>query len=139
MADRVRVRNATKYDIGLTTMTGFGYNIKPGLFIMMNREDVEYNMALAPKLFEAPARLVVEDAELSQVVGIEDPKEATPTDADLIKVLKGNANRLKEYIDTNKENEHILERLAVLAKEADLPASKIKVLQDALPQRDFIN
>lgn len=139
MADRVRVRNATKYDIGLTTMNGFGYNIKPGLFIMMNREDVEYNMALAPRLFEAPARLVIEDVELSQIVGIENPKEATPSDADLAKVLKGSASKLKDYVVANKQNEHILERLAGLAKEADLPASKIKVMQEALPQRDFIN
>ena len=139
MADRVRVRNATKYDIGLVTMTGFGYNIKPGLFIMMNRDDVEYNMALAPRLFEAPARLVVEDVELAQVVGIEDPKAATPSDEDLTKILKGSAAKLKDYIEKNKENEHILERLAGLAKKADLPASKIKVMQEALPQRDFIN
>jgi hypothetical protein len=139
MADRVRVRNTTNYDIGLVTMNGFGYNIKPGMFIMMNREDVEYCMALAPRLFVAPARLVVEDVELSQVVGIEDPKVATFTDADLEKVLKGNANKLKAFLEENQEQEHIIERIARMAKKADLPASKIKVLQDFLPQRDFID
>lgn len=138
MADRVRVRNTTKYDIGLVTMNGFGYNIKPGLFMMMNRDDVEYNMALAPTLFEAPARLVVEDVELSQIVGIEDPKTATPTDAELNKILKGSAAKLKDYLEENKRNEHILERIAALAKQADLPASKIRVMQEALPQRDFV-
>lgn len=138
MADRVRVRNTTKYDIGLVTMNGFGYNIKPGLFMMMNRDDVEYNMALAPMLFEAPARLVVEDVELSQIVGIEDPKTATPTDAELNKILKGSAAKLKDYLEENKRNEHILERIAALAKQADLPASKIRVMQEALPQRDFV-
>lgn len=138
MADRVRVRNTTKYDIGLTTMNGFGYNIKSGLFMMMNRDDVEYNMALAPMLFEAPARLVVEDVELSQIVGIEDPKTATPTDAELNKILKGSAAKLKDYLEENKRNEHILERIAALAKQADLPASKIRVMQEALPQRDFV-
>lgn len=138
MADRVRVRNTTKYDIGLVTMNGFGYNIKAGLFMMMNRDDVEYNMALAPTLFEAPARLVVEDVELSQIVGIEDPKTATPTDAELNKVLKGSAAKLKDYLEENKRNEHILERIAALAKQADLPASKIRVMQEALPQRDFV-
>lgn len=138
MADRVRVRNTTKYDIGLVTMNGFGYNIKAGLFMMMNRDDVEYNMALAPTLFEAPARLVVEDVELSQIVGIEDPKTATPTDAELNKILKGSAAKLKDYLEENKRNEHILERIAALAKQADLPASKIRVMQEALPQRDFV-
>ena len=138
MSDRVRVRNATKYDIGLTTMNGFGYNIKAGFFIMMNREDVEYNMALAPRLFEAPARLVVEDAELSQMVGIEDVETATYTDADLEKLLRGKPQELKAFMEKNLNNEHILERIAGLAKKLDLPASKIRVMQEALPQRDFV-
>lgn len=139
MADRVRVRNTTNYDIGLVTMTGFGYNIKPGMFIAMNREDVEYCMALAPRLFAPPARLVVEDEELEQIVGITDVKAATFSDADLEKVLKGNANKLKAFLEENKEEEHIIERIARLAKKADLPASKIKVFQEFLPQRDFID
>lgn len=138
MAERVRVRNTTKYDIGLTTQNGVGYNIKPGLFVTMNRDDVEYNMGLAPKLFEKPAMLVVEDEELSQIVGIDDVAHATYTDAELDKVLKGTANKLKAFIDENRQNMHIIERLAGIAEKMDLPASKIRVLKEVLPHRDFV-
>ena len=138
MTERVRVRNTTTYDIGLMTMNGFGYNIKPGLFIMMNRDDVEYNMALAPSLFTPPARLVVEDEELNHLAGIEEAKTATYTDAELEKVLKGAAPKLKSFLDENKLNEHIIERVARMAEKMDLPASKIKVLQEVLPQRNFV-
>ena len=138
MNERVRVRNTTKYDIGLVTMNGLGYNIKPGLFVMMNRDDVEYNMALAPSLFREPAQLVVEDEELSQAAGIEDFKKAAYTEADLEKVLKGSANKLKTFLEENQENRHVLEGIAQLAMKADLPASKIRVLQEAMPNRDFM-
>lgn len=138
MADRVRVRNTTKYDIGLVTQTGLGYNIKAGLFITMSRDDVEYNMALAPKLFVKPAQLVVEDDELSQSVGIDSFKEAAISDAEIEKVLKGTAAKMKAFVQENKENHHILEALAGKAEKMDLPASKIRVLQEVLPFRDFL-
>lgn len=139
MAERVRVRNTTNYDIGLMTMNGFGYNIKPGSFIAMNRDDVEYCMSIAPRLFTPPSRLVVEDEELSQIVGINNYKEATYSDADLQKVLKGTAAKLKEFLEKNREEEHIVERICRMAKTSDLAASKIKVLQEFLPQRDFMD
>ena len=139
MSDRVKVRNVTTYDIGLATMNGFGYNIKPGLFVLMSRDDVEYNMALAPSMFEPPARLVVEDEELSMQVGITDTQHATYTDAELEKVLKGSAQKLKAFLEENREHDHIMERIIQMAQKADLPGSKLKIFQDMFPQREFID
>lgn len=138
MADRVRVRNMTPYDIGVMTQNGLGYNIKAKLFVMLNREDVEYIMAIAPKLFAQPAQLVVEDEELTQAVGIETVKEAAYTDADIDKVLKGSVAKLKTFVEDNKKNLHILEMLCQASSDMDLPVSKVKVLQEAMPQRDFM-
>lgn len=138
MADRVRVRNMTPYDIGVMTQNGLGYNIKAKLFVMLNREDVEYIMAIAPKLFAQPAQLVVEDEELTQAVGIESVKEAAYTDADIDKVLKGSVAKLKTFVEDNKKNLHVLEMLCQASSDMDLPVSKVKVLQEAMPQRDFM-
>lgn len=139
MTEKVRVRNTAPYDIGVMGLNGIGYNIKSGLFILMNREDVEYNMALAPKLFEKPAMLVVEDEELSMNMGIDDVKTATYTDADLEKAIKSSASKFREFLQENSENKHILERVAKIVKKMDLPASKIRALQEVLPHRDFVN
>lgn len=138
MTERVRVRNATKFDIGLVSQTGLGYNIKAGLFITMNRDDVEYNMALAPKLFEKPAMLIVEDEDLSQSVGIEDYNKATYSEADIEKILKGTTAKLKAFVDENKEHHHIIEMLATASEKMDLPTSKVKILKEVLPFRDFV-
>lgn len=138
MADRVRVRNTTPYDIGVVTQNGLGYNIKAKLFMMLNREDVEYIMAIAPKLFAHPAQLVVEDEELTQAAGIETVKEAAYDDAAIEKVLKGSVAKMKAFVEENKRNLHVLEMLCQAASTMDLPVSKIKVLQEAMPHRDFM-
>lgn len=139
MADRVRVRNTTPYDIGVMTQNGLGYNIKAKLFLMLNREDVEYIMAIAPKLFSHPAQLVVEDEELTQAAGIETVKEAAYDDATIEKILKGSASKLKTFVEENKKNLHVLEMLCLASAEMDLPVSKVKVLQEVMPQRDFMD
>lgn len=138
MADRVRVRNTTKFDIGVVTINGIEYNIKAGLFILMNRDDVEYNMALAPKLFREPSMLVVEDDELSLNMGIEDYNKAAMTDDEVVKALKGTVPKLKAFLAEHKGEKHVMQTVWDLAKDMDLPASKIKALGEAFPDREFI-
>lgn len=136
MTDKVRVRNVSTYDIGLRAINGIEYNIKAGLFIPMNRDDVEYNMALAPKLFEAPPQLVVQDEELNNIMGVDVASEiCDKTVAE--KYLKGAANKLRAWLtENNKPN--VLEVVFKTAEGMDLPASKIKVLQEFMPNRDFM-
>lgn len=136
-SSRVRVVNNTKFNIGLVGLNGMGYNIRPGVFALMNREDVEYNMAIAPSLFQKPAMLTVEDEELSMDVGIEDVKSATFTDEDIAKVLKGTPAKIKAFIEENREAPHVIEAVLENAKKMDLPVSKMKVLKDAFPVRDL--
>lgn len=136
MTDKVRVRNVSTYDIGIRAINGIEHNIKAGLFIPMNRDDVEYNMALAPKLFEAPPQLIVEDEELNNIMGVDVASEICDK-AVAEKYLKGAANKLKAWLtENNKPN--VLEVVFKTAKEMDLPASKIKILQEFMPNRDFM-
>lgn len=138
MTDRVKVKNMTPYNIGLKAQNGIEYNIKPGLFITMSKEDVEYNMAIAPKLFRKPARLVVEDVALNEMMGITKEDTEVCSKEVAIKYLKGSAAKLKTFLSENNEP-HVLETVAITAKEMDLPASKITILQEFMPQRDFLN
>lgn len=137
MTERVRVRNVTTYNVGLKGQNGIEYNIKAGTFQTMNREDVEYNMAIAPKLFAAPARLVVEDESLNEMMGI-DPTANEVIDAAVAeKYLKGSAAKLRTWLEENKEP-HVLEIVWETAQKMDLPTSKVKVLQDFVPSRNMI-
>ena len=138
MTDRVRVKNVTPYGIGLRTQTGIEYNIKPGLFLTMSKDDVEYNMAIAPKLFRKPAQLVVEDIVLNEMMGIAKEDTEVCSKEMAVKYLKGSAAKLRAFLNENNYP-HVLETVAIAAKDMDLPSSKIQVLQDFMPQRDFLN
>lgn len=138
MTERVRIKNVTPYDIGLRAQNGIEYNIKPGLFITMSKDDAEYNMAIAPKLFRKPAQLVVEDVVLNEMMGITKEDTEVCSKEVAMKYLKGSAAKLKTFLSENNEP-HVIETVAITAKEMDLPASKITILQEFMPQRDFLN
>lgn len=137
MTERVRVRNVTTFNVGLKAQNGIEYNIKAGTFQTMNREDVEYNMAIAPKLFSSPARLVVEDEMLNELMGIDPAANEVIDVAVAEKYLKGNAAKLRAWLEENKEP-HVLEIVWETAQKMDLPASKVKVLQDFVPSRNML-
>lgn len=136
MIERVRVRNVAPYNVGLKAQNGIEYNIKAGTFQTMNREDVEYNMTIAPALFAAPARLIVEDEELNEIMGI-DPAESEIVDAAVAeKYLKGSAAKLRAWLEENREP-HVLEIVCEAAQKMDLPTSKVRILQEFVPGRNL--
>lgn len=136
MNERVRVKNITSYAIGLKSQSGVEYSIRPRTFAMMHRDDVEYNMAIAPSLFSSPAQLVVEDQDLNDIMGIV-PVEETSCDVETIeKMLKSSAAKIESWIEEHNYP-HVLEAVFKIAKDMDLPASKIKVLQKYMPNRDL--
>jgi hypothetical protein len=137
MVDRIRVRNVTTYDIGLKAQNGIEYNIKPGLFQTMARDDVEYNMAMAPKLFANPAQLVVEDEQLNEMMGIDLTDREICNKETAEKYLKGSAAKLRTWLEENNYP-HVLEIVYQTATGMDLAASKIKVLQEFMPTRNLM-
>lgn len=136
MAEKVKVRNVTTYDIGLKAINGIEYNIKAGLFTRMDKDDVEYNMAAAPSLFAAPPQLVVEDEELNEAFGVDASAEICDKET-AEKYLKGGAAKLKNWLSENNQP-NVLEVVYNTAKTMDLPASKIKILQEFMPRRSFM-
>ena len=135
--DRVRVRNTTLYCIGLKSQAGMEYAIKPNAFMTIPREEVEYNMAIAPKLFAAPCQLVVEDEELNQVANVDPTVEGAVVTPEICeKYLKGTPAKLKAWLAENSQP-HVLEQVYQMAKKMDLPVSKMKILKEAMPKRNF--
>lgn len=133
---RVKVRNVTKYNIGLRGQNGMGYNIEAGSFRMIPSEDVEYNMVSAPSLFGNPASLVVESEELNASVGI-DPSEIEIVDAATAeKYLKGSTAKLRAWLTENNVA-HVRQAVLDAAKNVDLPMSKIRVLEEFFPANNF--
>lgn len=132
-SDRVRVVNQTRYDIGLRLANGIERNIAAGTFAVMARDDVEYVMGIAPKLFAAPCQLLVQDEELLQDFGVAEKVEEVKIDREEIgRKLAGNAKAMKAWLDTVNEP-FVLDIVREIASKMDLPASKVKILNEKFP------
>lgn len=139
--DRVRITNTSQHDVGLVNQNGVEYNIRPGTFIALTKDDVEYMVAIAPKLFasaERAAELRIDNEELAKDMNIAAPGDPTPADESVIrKALGGNLTQLRKYV-SNIEDPYLIEAIYQTALKMDLPQSKMNILREVFPQK-FIN
>ena len=134
MAERVRITNMAKHDIGLINQTGIEYNIKAGMFITLGKDDAEYMVALARRMFEN-GKLELGDKQLAADLGLTKQDQLNPNSEEAVrKALSGTAKALKKYVDSIEENS-LIEVIYEVAHQMDLPASKMAVLKDAFPQK----
>lgn len=132
MSDKVRVVNQTRYDIGIKLMNGGERNIHGGSFVILSRDDVEYVMGLAPKLFAAPCQLLVQDDELLQDFGVAEKVDEVKIDREEIgRKLTGSLKSMKAWLET-VDAPFVLDIIRQVADGMDLPASKQKVLDAKL-------
>ena len=132
MSDKVRVVNQTRYDIGIKLMNGGERNIHGGSFVILSRDDVEYVMGLAPKLFAAPCQLLVQDDELLQDFGVAEKVDEVKIDREEIgRKLAGSLKSMKTWLET-VDAPFVLDIIRQVADGMDLPASKQKVLDAKL-------
>lgn len=138
MAERIRIINTSRADCGLRTQNGIEYNIKAGAFITLPKEDAEYVVAIAPKLFATNDRagvLRLDNEDLAKDLNLVAPGDPTPADAMVIqKALNGTVNAVKKYVADITDPYHI-EAVVQTAKSMDLPTSKMKVLKEAFPDK----
>lgn len=140
MADKIRVINPQKFDVGVITQDKpIGLNIKAGGFVMLTQDDIDYIMSIS-SLFQRGFLRIEETkaAEIFESVGIDiknDPNFID--DEDIRKKLGGTAKSIEKWLSTVNE-EHILDRVFDVAQDMNLSMSKIKVLQAKMPNRNFL-
>lgn len=140
MADKIRVINPQKFDVGVVTQDKpIGLNIKAGGFVMLTQDDIDYIMSIS-SLFQRGFLRIEETkaAEIFESVGIDiknDPNFID--DEDIRKKLGGTAKSIEKWLSTVNE-EHILDRVFDVAQDMNLNMSKIKVLQAKMPNRNFL-
>ena len=140
MENNIRLYNRTKFNIGIVTPgKPYGQNIVPNGFVMVSQDDIDYLSATSSVL--QCGSLQVDDshkAELAQNLGIEMEDNANfMSDEDIRKKLSGNANQLKKWLNGDIEP-YVLDKIAEIATTMNLSANKIQVLQDKLPNYEFI-
>jgi len=142
MAEKMRLNNPKDYAVGIKTPDKeYGINILPHSFTMVTQDEVDYLMATCTLLQDGVLQLQGEkQKELAAVMGIDMENNANfMSDEDIKKKLSGNANQLKKWLDSEKINPDVMAQIAKIAKGMNLSMNKIQVLQEKLPNYDFMS
>ena len=140
---KFRVYNRCKYDIGVTLMSGQQPNIKAGSFILLSVNDILFIEGNAQrKPFSARMLVAVDDnnkdIDLEHLGGYPD-EYAVPhlNDDEIREKLNKSVKVIDAWLKTIEEPEE-LHAIFEVAKEMDLPASKLRVIQAKMPTKDVL-
>ena len=112
--------------------------IKHHSFANLAADEVEYQISVAPALFEGEKQLRLSERNLSVELGlIEDDAQPVFDEAYIREKLNQRPNMVAKWLDGIQEP-YLLDMVYDIAVTMDLPASKLKLLKDRLPAREFI-
>lgn len=129
---KVKVYNRSGSDFGIVTATGLGKNIKPDTFELLTEEDIQY-IASTSSAFTRGYLFVDEDkAEVLENAGVDPAQNKYYTDEELKKILKGGKRQdFDEFVSQfGIEDIQMRNRIAKMAKEADIPNSRAQFIED---------
>ncbi len=142
---KFRTYNRCNYDIGIRLENNREVNIKPGSFALLTAADIEYVDSICQdKKFIATRMLVPVDVngnelDLANMCGIVmNEAEEVLTEDVITAALKKSAKQVQAWIDgiDDPAELHAIYKVAVTM---DLPASKLKILNAKMPNKDWLD
>lgn len=136
--EKIKVYNPRKFAIGLRLANGTERTVLPGSFTLLSKEDIEHLASFAPALFQDEKLLRVEDRSLTAELGfIDSPDKPVLDEEEIRKRLGQRPTQIKAWLDGIDEA-FLLDAICDVAAQMDLPASKLQLLQERMPEREFL-
>lgn len=141
---RLRVYNRAKYSVGVKTLNGIQYNITPGSFQILTVNDILYiESAFKSKFFTRKILVPVDesgkDIDMAELGygNMADIQEVHYNDNQIADMLKQSVKKIEAWIETINDAAE-LHAIFEVAKDMDLPASKLKVLNSHIKNKDWL-
>lgn len=129
MSQSFKVTNDNIFAIGIRfeNEANREITVRPKSFVMMQENDILYVDSVSKLIREG--KLVVESDELMQKMGYTEKSPNAITQEEIEKLFKLPANKLKTELE-KIDSKHAIDKVAHVAKTADLPQSKLKVVKE---------
>ncbi|MGD6876779.1 hypothetical protein [Bacillus infantis] len=126
---KYKVINNNRFNVGIRFQNEANREIliKAKSFTLMSEDDILY-VDTVSKLFSG-GTLHIDDQDLNEKMGYIEKNPNTISEEDIEKILKLNAKKMKEELE-KLDSKHAIEKVVAVAKEADLPTSKLKVIKE---------
>ena len=139
--ERFKVYNRTRCDIGVKLLNGVEYNIVPGSFRILTANDILYlETAFRGNFFTKKLLVPVgedgKDIDMS-AFGLGALPHAHRDDSEIADMLKQSAKKIEAWLDEIDDKEE-LHAIYEVAKDMDLPASKLKILNAHIKNKDWL-
>ena len=141
---KLRVLNKTKFDIGVTLLSGQQIIIRHNSFQLMTPDDIMYVESLCTKKKPFSQRMLVpvdsdgKELTLDQIGLYPDDSHPVYMDDDEIKAaLKQTNKKIEAWLEAIEDPAQLY-AIAEVAKSMDLPASKLTIIAKKVPTQDFL-
>lgn len=125
---KYRIDNKNKYDFGIVFPDGIrSQNVKAGSFALLTEDEIYYLHSIS-RAFTGK-HLTVKEPHILENLGLVDESSKSLTDEEILNILKGNPMSMKKRLsEITEENQKY--RVYVLAKDLDLPKSKLQFIEE---------
>jgi hypothetical protein len=126
---KYKVFNNNRFNVGIRFENEANREIliKPNSFVLMSEDDILY-VDTVSKLF-SKGILYVEDEDLMVKMGYMEKNPNTISEDEIRKILKMPNNKMKEAL-SKLDAKHAIDKVIAVAKESDLPQSKLKIIKE---------
>ena len=126
---KYKVFNNNRFNVGIRFENEANREIliKPNSFVLMSEDDILY-VDTVSKLF-SKGILYVEDEDLMVKMGYMEKNPNTISEDEIRKILKMPNNKMKEAL-SKLDAKHAIDKVITVAKESDLPQSKLKIIKE---------
>jgi hypothetical protein len=123
-----KVVNNNRFNVGLKLMDGIReVLIRPNSFVYLDEEEIHYLNSVS-RLFRNGV-LYCEDEEMMQDMGYTEKNPNVINEDEIKEMFKLSANKLKTELEKITA-QHAIDKIIAVAKESDLPTSKLKVIKE---------
>jgi len=144
MEESYRVYNRCKHDIGVVQMNGLQSNIKAGSFKMMSAMDIQYIESICndTKFFASKMLVAVDkdgkDVDFEKIgIYVDEDTQVHMNDDEITALLRKSAKQIEAGL-SNIDDPAELHAVYMVAKNMDLPASKLKILKAKIPAKEWL-